>query len=438
VDAQGAGEGLDRAEQPFLKRRHDEHRGRLLRPTGAGEPLLSKSTVFLEQLGQAQVGRVGRQAVDDDLDDVALRKVAGADLAEVALEAAHHDGVEQLRALDRDAAAEAQRVEHLEQRREAVRMAVVRRRRQEQFMLEPGREVAHQPRQVRVDGVLAGRGGGGVVGLVEDQHRAAGEVAEPVAKRPGVLLVADDGVRDDEPRVGRPRVDAVAALAAARGDVVAVVDDEREAKAALHLLAPLAHDRRRARDDDAADLLPHEHLAKDKAGLDRLAEPDVVGDEEADARHQERFAKRLELVVLDLDPGAVGRLEELGVGGGDAVPPDRVQVGRELPRVVEPATGDGLPRRRAEHARVDLALPQHFELVALRVVVQARKAHERGVDRPRRRDDLLDEVLPRADVDDLAGLELFHYGFGSAFVASRFARSETSESAITSSSRAQS
>ena len=34
---------------------------------------------------------------------------------------------------------------------------------------------------------------------------------------------------------------------------------------------------------------------------------------------------RLQLIRLDLDAGAIGRLEELRVGGGDAVPAQRVQ-----------------------------------------------------------------------------------------------------------------
>jgi hypothetical protein len=61
------------------------------------------------------------------------------------------------------------------------------------------------------------------VGLVEDEEGGdAGELAEPVAQRGGVGLVAQERVRDDEAGVGGPRVDAVAALAAAGGDVVAV------------------------------------------------------------------------------------------------------------------------------------------------------------------------------------------------------------------------
>jgi hypothetical protein len=150
-------------------------------------------------------------------------------------------------------------------------------------------------------------------------------------------------VRDDEAGVRGPGVDAVAALAAAGGHVVAVEDDEGEAEALLHLLLPLAHDRGRAGDDDPAHALAQEHLAEDEAGLDGLAEADVVGDEEAHARHGQGLAQRLELVVLDLDAGAVRGLEEFGRGRGDAAPAQGVQVGGEQLGAVEAAAGDALP-----------------------------------------------------------------------------------------------
>ena len=60
-------------------------------------------------------------------------------------------GVELLRALDRHTATEALRVEDLEQRREAVGVPVVRRRRQEQPVLEPRRQLANGLRELRVD-----------------------------------------------------------------------------------------------------------------------------------------------------------------------------------------------------------------------------------------------------------------------------------------------
>ena len=55
--------------------------------------------------------------------------------------------------LDLDALRESLPIEQREQRREAVRVSVVRRGRQEQPVLEPGCNVADGPSNLRVDGV---------------------------------------------------------------------------------------------------------------------------------------------------------------------------------------------------------------------------------------------------------------------------------------------
>ena len=243
-------------------------------------------------------------------------------------------------------------------------------------MLEAGREVADRLRQGRVDGVLRAGGGGGVVGFVEDEERAGLEVAEPVAERARVGLVAQEGVRQDEAGVGGEGVDAVAPLAAPGENEVSVEDGEREAEAAVQLVAPLEDDGGRAGDDDLLHPLPHEQLADDEARLDRLPEADVVGDEEADARHAERLAERLELVGLDLYAGPEGGLHEARVGRGDAVPAEGVEVGREELRGVEAVLSHRRPAGARRDRRVDLALPEDGQLLALGVVVEAGEADE--------------------------------------------------------------
>ena len=171
---------------------------------------------------------------------------------------------------------------------------------------------------------------GGVVGLVEDQQRAGPEVAEPVAQRgrrrlrrsaggarPGTASGCVQGLTP-KPRSCRTR-----------GDVVLVEDLEDQAEAVFQLVLPLKEHRRRAGDDDVLDFLAEQQLAGDQAGLDRLAEADVVGDEEVDPRQAQGLAERLELVGVDPDAGPERRLEQLRVGRGDAVPAERVQVGGE-------------------------------------------------------------------------------------------------------------
>jgi hypothetical protein len=101
-----------------------------------------------------------------------------------------------------------------------------------------------------------------------------------------VLGAAEQGVGDDEAVVGGPGVDAEAALAAATGDEGAVVDLEAEAEArsisSCHCRQTRAGD-----DEDVVDALAQEQLLEDEAGLDGLAEADVVGDEEVGARELE-------------------------------------------------------------------------------------------------------------------------------------------------------
>jgi hypothetical protein len=129
---------------------------------------------LLEQAREGQLGGVLGELVDDLRDHLAVGEVVGGDLAEVALEAADHDLVEQA-GVGGHAAAEAVGVEDLEQRGEGVGVAVVRGGREEQAVLEALGELADGAGEVRVDGVAGARGGGGVVGLVEDQQGLGGD-----------------------------------------------------------------------------------------------------------------------------------------------------------------------------------------------------------------------------------------------------------------------
>jgi hypothetical protein len=271
-------------------------------------------------------------------------------------------------------------------------------------VLEALGEAAHGARQLGVDRVLGALRRRRVVGLVEDEERSRTLVLQPVAQRGGVRLVAQERVREDEEIVRRERVDGVPALPPAVGDEGPIEHREGEAKAGVELVAPLEDHGGRARHHDLADLLAHQELAQDEARLDRLADADLVGDEQVHPGEEERLPEGLELVGLRLDAGAIGRLEEPGIGRRDAVPPLDVQVRREPPRVVEALRHDAAPGRGAEDAGVDLALPEDRERSALRVVVEARKLDEGLLVAGRRGCHRLDEVLAQTDADDLPGL----------------------------------
>ncbi len=81
-----------------------------------------------------------------------------------------------------------------------------------------------------------------------------------------------------------------------------------------------------------------QQLAADEHGFDGLAQAHVVGDEQVDPWQEQGLAERLKLVGIQPDAGPEGRLEQPGVGGRDAVPPQGIQIGGESPcRVETPA-----------------------------------------------------------------------------------------------------
>jgi hypothetical protein len=77
---------------------------------------------------------------------------------------------------------------------------------------------------------------------------------------------------------------------------------------AAPIVAPLDLHVRRTDDQDGSDPVPQDHLLGDEAGRDGLAQADVVGDEQVDARHLDRTHDRLQVVVLAADAAAEGRL----------------------------------------------------------------------------------------------------------------------------------
>ena len=200
--------------------------------------------------------------------------------------------------------------------------------------------------------------------------------------------------------MGGPRVHGPAALLADAFHRLPIECLEEQAEPSLELLAPLRHHRWRTDHDDVLHASAEEQFAGDEAGLDRLAEADVVGDEEVDAWEQEGLAERLKLVGIEPDAGTEGRLKEPRIGGSDTVPAKRADEGAEKPRVIKPLGADLLPDLSVEDFGVELEIPDHLQGVALGVVVDAGEGHLRAVGR---RLDRLDEPRAGAAADDLAG-----------------------------------
>jgi hypothetical protein len=127
----------------------------------------------------------------------------------------------------------------------------------------------------------------------------------------------------------------------------------------------------------------------------------MTGYEEVYTGQEERFAERLELVGVELDAGPVGRLEEPGPRGCDAVPSLGVEVGGEGAGLVEAAGGDVPEARGVDDLGVDLAAPEDGEARALGVFVEAREVND-GFFLGRALGDIIDEVEARADAHEVA------------------------------------
>ena len=374
VHPQAAGEGFDRREQSLLQADHEKARmGAGLR-RGGGEPFCARRPVGVEQPGELEFRRVGRQSRDDHPLHAPLGKPA-AHLPEVLLEAADHDPI-QLPRRRPNAAGETEGIQQLEQGREAVRVPVVGRRREEEAVLETPGEVPDRAGELRLDAVAAARGGSGVVRLVEDQQAAGPHLPHPGPHRVGVGRGDEQVVGDEEPAVGAPGIHAEAVFAAHPGEVGAVQNHEDETEAVFEFHLPLLEDRRRRGDDQAVRLLAQDQLAGDEPRFYRFSEAGVIGDEQVHPRQAEGAAKRLQLVGVEPDARPERGLEEARVGGGDAVPAEGAKEGGEAARGIEAALREGVPTLRFEDPAVRLVVPEDFERLPLGVIVGAGERHD--------------------------------------------------------------
>jgi hypothetical protein len=144
---------------------------------------------------------------------------------------------------------------------------------------------------------------------------------------------------------------------------LAVDDAQLEAELVAHLIAPLDLQAGRADHEHSARAMAQEQLLHRQAGLDGLAQADVVGDEQADARHLQGAHHGVELVVLDGDAAAEWRVEVADVGRGHGAPAHGVEEGVEAVRGIEAGRGIG-QGRAVVHEGAGLELPDDLELLA--------------------------------------------------------------------------
>ena len=84
--------------------------------------------------------------------------------------------------------------------------------------------------------------------------------------------------------------------------------------------------RGRRQDQDPLNTAAKQQLGEDQSGLDGFAETDVVGQQQADAGHAERFQQGDKLIVLDAHAAVERTRHRLAAGNAFAA---RVDVGRE-------------------------------------------------------------------------------------------------------------
>ena len=129
-------------------------------------------------------------------------------------------------------------------------------------------------------------------------------------------------------------------------------------------------------DENGSRAASQQELLNDKPRLDRLAKPDVVGDEKTDVRHVESANERVKLIVFDRDSAAEGRLKGRALFGvGDRAPANRVQVRLEI--LVSVVTVDFREPDARNDARARLDLPENLQFFPERVFVDRLERNKR-------------------------------------------------------------
>ena len=71
--------------------------------------------------------------------------------------------------------------------------------------------------------------------------------------------------------------------------------------------------------------MPQQQLLNDEPGLDRFAQPDVVGDQKIGARHIDGADERIELEILDAHSASKRGLQESSIRVRRGTPSDGIQ-----------------------------------------------------------------------------------------------------------------
>ena len=164
-------------------------------------------------------------------------------------------------------------------------------------------------------------------------------------------------------RTGPAKLTGIQApLAAQSLDEGAIDNDEFQPKLLQHLIAPLYLKRRRADNRDPVSAVAEHQLQDYQAGLDGLAEANIVRDEQVDAGHLNGADHRVELIAFGFDAASERRLKLAGVCDGGGAPADGVEKRFEVGWLVKALRLGQLHFLECTGARLDL--PDDLQLFA--------------------------------------------------------------------------
>jgi len=204
--------------------------------------------------------------------------------------------------------------------------------------------------------------------FVKDEQSAGPEFAEDVAQAGRIGFVGQEAVRNDEAGARAPRIRGETSCPPYFGDALAIDDSEGETEFRFEFIFPLRCHRRRRGHDNQVNPAAQEQFANNEPGLDGFSQPDVIGNQEVDAREAERLAQRKQLIGVEPDACAKWRLQQIAVACGRRIPANDANMGGEHLRNVRCSLTETLPRIVIEALRTDLGIPQYIEVLALSVI----------------------------------------------------------------------
>jgi hypothetical protein len=220
----------------------------------------------------------------------------------------------------------------------------------DQVILHRGRRQQQQKALVeRVDQLPAGAGAvTQMVRLVDDD-----EIVLTRGQALGILAAPRRGDRGDDARLVPERVGIMAQQRVIGGG-------EGEAELGLQLLAPLPDQGRRRQYQRALGHAAHRVLLEYHAGLDGLAEADLVGQQHAAAELLQDLAYGLDLVPQRRDAGEMRQAEQFVEALGQS------EMGEPLAQAKVVAVGLGFERGdRRQRSQIDLQVQRDIDVDTL-------------------------------------------------------------------------